>query len=132
LHRCQHLRRCSLDAGIQGDLADHNIPRVGVHQRDWTTRLPQRDFSTQAQSTLNDFEQDLRDGFVQLKPLTDQAFARARQVSQQTTPQPGTRAADLLHVAAALELGAATFLSFDLQQRKLAQAMKLKLNRVPY
>ncbi len=87
--------------------------------------------SIQARSTLDDFEQDLREGFIQLKPLTDQAFARARQVSQQTTPHLGTRAADLLHVAAALEMGAATFLSFDLQQRKLAQSLKLKLNRLP-
>jgi hypothetical protein len=40
----------------------------------------------------------------------------------------GTRTADLLHVAAALELGVDWLYSFDLQQRKLAQTLRLKLN----
>jgi predicted nucleic acid-binding protein len=39
-----------------------------------------------------------------------------------------TRTADLLHVAAALELGASDFFSFDRQQRKMAEAAGLKLN----
>jgi len=81
-----------------------------------------------AQSSLADFEQDLRDGLFQLRPLPDPVFERARQLSRETTARLGTRAADLLHVAAALELGAASLYSFDQQQRKLAQAMQLKLN----
>jgi hypothetical protein len=36
-----------------------------------------------------------------------------------------------LHVAAALELGVDFLYSFDQQQRKLAQAVRLKLNRAP-
>ena len=55
-------------------------------------------------------------------------FERARQLSQETTAKLGTRTADLLHVAAALELGADFLYSFDQQQRKLAQAVRLKLN----
>jgi predicted nucleic acid-binding protein len=85
----------------------------------------------QAQSSLNDFEQDLRVGIFQLKPLPDNVFGRARQLSRQTTPRLGTRTADLLHVAAALELGSDWFYSFDRQQRKLAQAVKLKVNPLP-
>ncbi|MGB8538008.1 MAG: type II toxin-antitoxin system VapC family toxin [Acidobacteriaceae bacterium] len=85
----------------------------------------------QAHSSLNDFEQDLRSGIFQLKPLPDNVFGRARQLSRRTTPRLGTRTADLLHVAAALELGSDWFYSFDGQQRKLAQAVKLKVNPLP-
>jgi predicted nucleic acid-binding protein len=83
---------------------------------------------TQAQSSLADFEQDLREGIFQLRPLPELVFERARQLSGQTTARLGTRTADLLHVAAALELGADSIYSFDRQQRKLAQAARLKLN----
>ena len=84
--------------------------------------------ATQAQSSLNDFENDLRAGVFQLRPLTEQIFERAHQISRRTTTKLGTRTADLLHVAAALELSADYLYSFDQQQRKLAQSLRLKLN----
>jgi predicted nucleic acid-binding protein len=82
----------------------------------------------QARSSLRDFEKDLRDRVFQLHPLTDQMFERARQLSRQNTARLGTRTADLLHVAAAVELQADHLFTFDKQQRKLAQVMKLKVN----
>ena len=84
--------------------------------------------AAQARSSLIDFEKDLRDGIFQLRGLPEQAFERARQLSRSTTAKLGTRTADLLHVAAALELGIDCLYSFDQQQRKLAQAAGLKLN----
>jgi predicted nucleic acid-binding protein len=84
--------------------------------------------AAQAQESITDFEKDLRDGIFQLRGLPDSIFERARQLSRQTTAKVGTRTADLLHVAAALELGADFLYSFDQQQRKLAQAVRLKLN----
>jgi predicted nucleic acid-binding protein len=84
--------------------------------------------SAQAQSSLQDFEGDLRDGVFLLRPLSDPVFERARQLSRQTTARLGTRTADLLHVAAAIELGVDYLYSFDQHQRKLAQAVRLKLN----
>ena len=84
--------------------------------------------AAQAQSSLDDFEKDLRDGILQLRPLPEQVFERARQLSRQTTARLGTRTADLLHVAAALELGVDWLYSFDKQQRKLARAVRLKIN----
>ena len=84
--------------------------------------------AAQAQSSLDDFENDLRDGILQLRPLPEQVFERARQLSRQTTARLGTRTADLLHVAAALELGVDWLYSFDRQQRKLARAVRLKIN----
>ena len=83
---------------------------------------------TQAQSALLEFEKDLRDGVFQLRGLTDPVLERAHQLSRQTTAKLGTRTADLLHVAAALELGVDCLYSFDLHQRKLAQTLRLKLN----
>jgi predicted nucleic acid-binding protein len=82
----------------------------------------------QAQSSLLAFENDLRDGIFQLRGLPDSVFDRARTLSRQTTAKLGTRTADLLHVAAALELGVDHLYTFDLHQRKLAQTLRLKLN----
>jgi len=84
--------------------------------------------ASQAQSSLNDFETDMRSGVFLLRPISDQVFSRARQLSRQTTARLGTRTADLLHVAAALELGVDSLYSFDRQQRKLAQTVRLDLN----
>lgn len=84
--------------------------------------------AAQAQSSLTDFEKDLRDGLFQLRGLPDPVLERGRQLSRQTTAKLGTRMADILHVAAALELGVDYLYSFDEQQRKLAQTVRLKIN----
>ena len=84
--------------------------------------------AAQAQESVIDFEKDLRDGALQLRGVSDGIFERARQLSRQTTSKFGTRTADLLHVAAALELGTDYLYSFDQQQRKLARTVHLKLN----
>jgi len=84
--------------------------------------------AAQAKASLKDFENDLAAGVFQLRTLSDQMFTHARHLSQKTTARLGTRTADLLHVAAALELGVDCLYSFDQQQRKLAQAVRLKVN----
>jgi predicted nucleic acid-binding protein len=84
--------------------------------------------AAQAQSALIQFEHDLRDGLFQLRTLEDSILERAGQLSRQTTAKLGTRTADLLHVAAALELGVDCLYTFDLHQRRLAQTLRLKLN----
>lgn len=84
--------------------------------------------AAQVQSSLTDFEKDLRAGVFQLRGLPEPVFERARLLSRQTTVKLGTRTSDLLHVAAALELGVDYLYSFDQQQRKLAQTLRLKLN----
>ena len=82
----------------------------------------------QAKASLKDFASDLRDGIFRLRALTDSVFERALRLSRQTTPRFGTRGADVLHVAAALEFDADYLYSFDERQRKLARAVRLKLN----
>ncbi len=103
-----------------GRLEVENAFALQVFRRDAT--------AAQAKSSMDDFEKDLRSGVLQLRPLTEQASDRARELSRQTTAMLGTRTADLLHVAAALEIGAEFLYSFDKQQRKLAHAVRLKVN----
>ena len=87
--------------------------------------------ASQADAARLTFEKDILAGVFLLRALPDAAFERAKVLSRQQTPKLGTRTADLLHVAAAVELGAVSLFSFDLQQRKMAQAAGLKLNRWP-
>jgi predicted nucleic acid-binding protein len=82
----------------------------------------------QAKSSLRDFEKDLSQGVFQLIRLPEDAFQRAQQISRRMTARLRTRTADLLHVAAALELKVDYFYSFDRQQRKFAQTLQLKVN----
>ncbi len=84
--------------------------------------------AAQAKSSLRDFEKDLSQGIFQLTRLPEEAFQRAQQISRRTTARLGTRTADVLHIAAALELNADYLYSFDRQQRKLAQTLQLKVN----
>ena len=84
----------------------------------------------QAQSSLHVFGKDLRDGVFQLRGLPDAVLERACQLSRRTTAKLGTRTADILHIAAALELDANCLYTFDLRQRTLAQAVRLKLNQI--
>lgn len=82
----------------------------------------------QAKASWEDFQSDVRSGVLELRALPDRAFETAHALSQKTTARLGTRTADLLHVAAALEMDADCLYSFDQQQRKLAQAVRLKTN----
>lgn len=82
----------------------------------------------EAKSSSRDFEKDFSQGVFQLVRLPDEAFQRAQQISRRTGARLGTRTADLLHVAAALELNVDYLYSFDRQQRKLARTLRLKVN----
>lgn len=85
----------------------------------------------QAEASLRNFEKAIASGAIELRTLPESAFERGRRLSRQFTPDIGTRTGDLLHVAAALELGATSFFSFDIQQRKVAEAVGLALNPFP-
>ena len=75
------------------------------------------------QAALVELEADVREGLLvhEAIPWTD-ALRRAEALSHRHTETLGTRAADILHVAIALESGARRFLSFDAIQRQLAGA----------
>jgi len=116
---------------MQGSEGDHLVTTFGRLEvvNAFALQVFRKEASAaQAQSSMDDFEKDLRSGVLQLRPLPEQALDRARELSRQTTAMLGTRTADLLHVAAALEMGAESLYSFDKQQRKLAHAVRLKIN----
>ncbi|HEY6254001.1 MAG TPA: type II toxin-antitoxin system VapC family toxin [Candidatus Angelobacter sp.] len=92
-------------------------------------RIFRKELSTaQVKAAHQAIDTDLQNRVFQLNPLPERTFERARQISLQTTARLGTRTADLVHIAAALELSVDSVYSFDLQQRKLAQALRLTLN----
>jgi predicted nucleic acid-binding protein len=82
----------------------------------------------ESQASWKLFEADLQSGIYRLAQLNERIFESARRLCQQTTARLGTRTADILHVAAALELGADHLYSFDQQQRRLARSSGLKLS----
>lgn len=83
---------------------------------------------TDAQAALSQFEADLKTRVAVLAPCHFQdVLRRADELSTRHTISGGHRSFDVLHVAAALHLGAREFLTFDGNQRKLAAAEKLKV-----
>ena len=79
------------------------------------------------ETILAAFEADLASGYFAL-PTCNLAsvLIEARRLSASHTMTGGHRAFDILHVAAALHLGASEFLTFDTNQRKLATTVGLK------
>jgi predicted nucleic acid-binding protein len=82
-------------------------------------------------NAVRDLESNLRSGFLQSMPFPEGAFNRAKALTKKITPSVGVRAADLLHIAAALELGAKTLFTLDQKQLKAASAAGLAVNQVP-
>lgn len=60
----------------------------------------------------------------------EQVFARALGLSRAHTGRVKSRSLDILHVACAMDLGLREFWSFDTKQRRLAEAVGLKVNPV--
>lgn len=85
----------------------------------------------QAQDSMKDLDRNLRNGVFELRPFPESAFTRARTLAQTLTPVIGVRSADLLHVAAALELGSKSLYSFDRKQRLAARYAGLVINPLP-
>jgi len=95
-------------------------------------RLSRKEISeSQAQASVADLEKNLSRGIYQLLPFPDSAFARAKALALTLTPTIGVRAVDLLHVAAALELGVDALYTFDQKQHRTAKAAGLAVNPLP-
>jgi predicted nucleic acid-binding protein len=82
-------------------------------------------------NAVRDLESDLRSSILLWRLMPEGAFTRAKALSRKITPSVGVRAADLLHIAAALELGAKSLYTFDQKQHQAAQAAGLTVNRLP-
>ena len=78
---------------------------------------------TEGQQMLNDLQIDLNAGLLSSIPVDWSAVhQRAEALSSAHTLAAGHRLANILHVATALHLGVAEFLTFDANQKKLAEA----------
>ena len=82
----------------------------------------------QAQDCWQDFIDDQTAGLFKIVALDHTRLMESAQtLTRKHTATIGTRTLDLFHVAAALEMGADTFLSRDDRQRKAAQAEGLNV-----
>ena len=82
----------------------------------------QRLTPAQSLAAWQEVEQDLASGTLVAKPnLWGRLVREAEPLAEHHTPVIGSRSLDVLHVAAALVLGATEFCTLDARQAKLAQ-----------
>jgi len=99
----------------------------------WQAYLHTKDSSkgfhrTSAQTTLAKLQSNIAAGAVVVIPVDWADVASiAERLSAQYTWTEGYRGFDVLHVATALHLGAAEFLTFDQKQKSLAEAEGLRV-----
>jgi hypothetical protein len=85
----------------------------------------------QANIILAEYAEDISVGRLVLETCNlAMVVAEAKRLAVTHTLTGGRRSFDILHVAAALHLGAREFLSFDANQRKLAKVEGLKIRPV--
>lgn len=93
--------------------------QMRLHQNDRSKGFAQ----PQGQQMLNDLQIDLNAGLLATTPVEWSAVhQRAEALSSAHTLAAGHRLVDILHVATALQLGATEFVTFDANQKKLAEA----------
>lgn len=81
-----------------------------------------------AARVMRDFQADTQGGvFTMLTPDWPSVHALAEMLSAKHSEAGGHRFADILHVATALQLAVAGFLTFDSSQRQLAEAEGLEV-----
>jgi predicted nucleic acid-binding protein len=98
--------------------------QIRLHRNDRSKGFQQ----TEGQQMLNDLQMDLNSGVLATVPVDWAAVhQRAEILSSAHTLSAGHRLADILHVATALHLGATEFLTFDANQKKLAEAEGLRV-----
>jgi predicted nucleic acid-binding protein len=80
------------------------------------------------QRALSALQSDVKAGVFHLAAVDwADVHQRAEHLCLQYTRREGHRSMDILHVATALHLGAAEFLTFDGNQRKLAEAEGMRV-----
>lgn len=93
--------------------------QIRLHGNDRTRGFPEKE----GMQMLRDLQIDLNAGILSTQPADwADVHQRAEALSGAHTLAGGHRFADILHVATALHLGAAEFLTFDDNQKRLAEA----------
>jgi predicted nucleic acid-binding protein len=78
--------------------------------------------SAEARVSASNFERDCENGILQSVDSPEGLFIDCVRIAKQRVATLGVRTLDSLHVAAALELKAERFWTFDQRQAKLAEA----------
>jgi len=104
-----------------------------LHRVEWASAIAQHLFrgslSVQGtQKAYDAFELHRDIGLWIEVPLPETTFELTVRLARIHAPSLGCRTLDILHVAAALELGAKEFWTFDERQAKLAKAVGLKVS----
>ena len=104
---------------------------TSLHRAEWTHAIYQHVFqqkmsASQAQRVLRALEGDLARGLWLQSEVPEDAFQGCVELARQHCSRLGVRTLDSLHVAAALELKAERFWTFDERQAKLAHLAGLK------
>jgi predicted nucleic acid-binding protein len=112
------------------------LPRPSIfltplHLAEWAHAVAQHVFRGQLLRTDADrveceFEADLKSGPWTQVAMPENVFEVCADLARRHGPRLGIRTLDSLHVAAALQLKAEQFWTFDERQRKLAKAVGLK------
>lgn len=98
-----------------GELETHNAFQLSVFRGELSDES--------AAEKLNLFLEDLENGIFVILPVPAPAhYAKAIELAEKYSRSLGSRSLDLMHVAAAILLGAETFLSFDERQKQVAEA----------
>lgn len=98
-----------------GELETHNAFHLSVFRGELSDES--------AAEKLNLFLEDLENGIFVILPVPAPAhYAKAIELAEKYSRSLGSRSLDLMHVAAAILLGAETFLSFDERQKQVAKA----------
>ena len=88
----------------------------------------QRLTPAEADAAWTQVQDDLKAGVLVAKPdLWARLVPEAEALAMHHTPTIGTRSLDVLHVSAALVMGATEFCTFDARQGKLAQLAGMQL-----
>jgi predicted nucleic acid-binding protein len=102
-----------------------------LHRAEWTSAIAQHVFrgsisDSEALQFYTNFSRDRGIGLWLEVDLPGNVFDVCIELTRIFTPRLGVRALDTLHIAAALELKAERFWTFDDRQKKLAKAVGLK------
>jgi predicted nucleic acid-binding protein len=121
---CQRLREALPVSGLLlYEFRQSTRLQIWLHGQNPRKGFPEKE----GKQALADLDSDLAGGVLRLMPVDWQEVHRlAERLSAAYTKTEGHRTVDILHVATALVLRAELFLTFDGNQRKLAQAEGLE------
>jgi predicted nucleic acid-binding protein len=102
-----------------------------LHLAEWAHAVAQHVFRgsmplSEAERVTREFHADRAAGLWLEVGIPENAFSLCADLARRYGPKLGVRTLDSLHVACALELKGARFLTFDQRQAKLAKTVGLK------